>query len=188
MVQKKYKILLIAPLLLISCKPKRVITEKISTMSDSSAFVFLENEISGKEIQSTTLQSDLNRFKEESLLLWNDVSTHEIIYDTSLPVNQQTNKPPISNEIITISNTHLEKKLNEYEILLREASIENTNLTTKNSNLVLTVESLIKEKKTQKTVTNTGLRFKYILLYFGILIGILLNHFFIYLMIKFKNK
>ena len=63
MVPLKYKILFIAPLLFISCKPKQVITEKISNRTDSSAIVLLENEITQKEIQK---KIDLKRNKFHS--------------------------------------------------------------------------------------------------------------------------
>jgi hypothetical protein len=105
MVPLKYKILFITPLLFISCKSKQVITEKISTMSDSSAFVLLENEVSQKEIQIISLQSELNRFEEENLNLKSEISTYEINYDTTQPINPVTQKPPISSEIITKSNS-----------------------------------------------------------------------------------
>lgn len=174
MVPLKYKILFITPLLFISCKSKQVITEKISTMSDSSAFVLLENEVSQKEIQIISLQSELNRFEEENLILRSEVSTHEINYDTTQPINPVTQKPPISSEIITRSNSQLEKTLNQYEVLLREASIENTHLTTKNINLQLTVEALKEENKTLNSKPNSGTQLKFKLLLSGVITGIII--------------
>ena len=172
MVPLKYKILFITPLLFISCKSKQVITEKISTMSDSSAIVLLENEITQKEIQIYSLQSELNRFEEENLILRSEVSTHEINYDTTQPINPVTQKPPISSEIITRSNSQLEKTIQEYEILLLEASIENTNLKTQNTNLQLTVETLINENKELKIKTTTSTGFNYKLFLVIVLVGI----------------
>lgn len=174
MIPLKYKILFIASLLLISCKPKQVITEKISTMSDSSAFVLLENEVSQKEIQIISLQSELNRFEEENLILRSEVSTHEINYDTTQPINPVTQKPPISSEIITKSNSQLEKTLNQYEVLLREASIENTHLTTKNINLQLIVEAMKEENKTLKSKSNPGTQLTSKLFLTGIISGIMI--------------
>ena len=174
MVPLKYKILFITPLLFISCKSKQVITEKISNRTDSSAIVLLENEITQKEIQIYSLQSELNRFEEENLILRSEVSTHEINYDTSQPIDSQTLKPPVSSEIITKSNSQLEKTLNQYEVLLREASIENTYLTTKNSNLQLTVEALKEENKTLNSKPNSGTQLKFKLLLSGVITGIII--------------
>jgi len=154
MIPLKYKILFIASLLLISCKPKQVITEKISTKSDSSAVVLLEDEISKKETQIASLQSDLKRFKEENFILRNEVSTHEINYDTTLPINPQTQKPPMSSEIITNSNTQHEKNLNQYEILFQKASIENEKHTNELMKLKLTNDFLNKENINLKNETS----------------------------------
>ena len=172
MVPLKYKILFIVPLLFISCKPKQVITEEIYYRSDSSAVLVLEEVITQKEIQIISLQSELNRFEEENLILRKDVSTHEINYDTTQPINPETQKPPISSEIITNSNTRLEKTIQEYEILLLEASIENTNLKTQNTNLQLTVETLINENKELKIKTTTSTGFNYKLFLVIVLVGI----------------
>ncbi len=165
-----YILIIFIPLLLIvGCKPNQIVTEKISAQSDSSAVVLLENEISQKEIIIAALQSDLTRFKEENLNLMNEVSIHQIKYDTSQPIDSETHNPPISTEIITTSNTQLEKSLKEYELLLREASIENKNLTTQNSNLQLTVESLINENETLKTKTPSQSRLNYYLFFVNII-------------------
>ena len=174
MVPLKYKILFIVPLLFISCKPKQVITEKISNRTDSSAIVLLENEITQKEIQIYSLQSELNRFEEENLILRSEVSTHEINYDTSQPIDSQTLKPPVSSEIITKSNSQLEKTLNQYEVLLREASIENTHLTTKNFNLQLIVEEMMEENKTLKSKSNPGTQLTSKMFLTGIILGIMI--------------
>lgn len=174
MIPLKYKILFIVPLLFISCKPKQVITEKISTKSDSSAVVLLEDEISQKETQIASLQSELNRFEEENFNLKSEISTYEINYDTTQPINPVTQKPPISSEIITRSNSQLEKTLNQYEVLLREASIENTHLTTKNINLQLIVEAMKEENKTLKSKSNPGTQLKSKLFLTGIISGIMI--------------
>jgi hypothetical protein len=121
----------------------------------------LEDEISQKETQIASLQSDLNRFRDENLILCNEVSTHEINYDTTQPINPDTQKPPISSEKTTTSNTHLQKTINQYEILLRDISIENKNLTTENHNLQLTVESLVEENKELKTEKTSRFRFNH---------------------------
>lgn len=174
MVPVKYIIFIFIPLLFCGCKSKQVITEKISTRSDSSAVVLLENEVAQKEIQITSLQSDLNRFKEESLLLRNEVSIHEINYDTSQPINPQTLKPPISAEITTNSNIQLENTINQYEVLLRVISIENTKLTKVNSNLNLTVETLTNEYLRLKTEKTSVPKFFYLIFFTGILLYIVM--------------
>jgi cell division protein FtsB len=174
MIPLKYKILFIVPLLFISCKPKQVITEEIYYRSDSSAVLVLEEVITQKEIQIFSLQSELNRFEEENFNLKSEISTYEINYDTTQPINPVTQKPPISSEIITRSNSQLEKTLNQYEVLLREASIENTYLTTKNSNLQLTVEALKEENKTLNSKPNSGTQLKFKLLLSGVITGIII--------------
>lgn len=167
MLLTKYKILFFVPLLLISCKSKQVITEKISSRSDSSAVLLLEDEITQKEIQITSLQSELNRFKEENFTLRNEVSTHEINYDTSQPIDPQTQKPPVSAEIITISDTQLEKNLRDYEILLWASSIENENLTIGNKNLQYTIETLKYDNKIMESdMFANSLKLKWLLIIF----------------------
>jgi len=154
MVPLKYKILFIVPLLFISCKPKQVITEKISSRTDSSAILMLEEVITQKEIQIFSLQSELNRFEEENFNLKSEISTYEINYDTTQPINPVTQKPPISSEIITKSNSQLEKTLNQYEVLLREASIENEKHTNELMKLKLTNDFLNKENINLKNETS----------------------------------
>lgn len=172
MIPLKYKILFIASLLLISCKPKQVITEKISSRTDSSAVLMLEEVISQKETQIISLQSELNRFEEENFNLKSEISTYEINYDTTQPINPVTQKPPISSEIITKSNSQLEKTLNQYEVLLREASIENEKHTNELMKLKLTNDFLNKENINLKNETSDKKYLK-ILIIFILLIFII---------------
>lgn len=171
-----YIIIVLYPLLLtISCKSNKIITEKISTHSDSSAVMILENEISQKKTQIVSLQSDLNRFKEENLNLRSEISIHEINYDTSQPIDQVTHKPPVSSEVFTISNTQLEKTINKYEVLLQRASIDYENLVNENRLLQFTVESLFNENKISTSNNKIGVKY-------GVLLQVVLCLMFMFLL------
>lgn len=155
MKQILYNIIILFPLLLtIGCKSNKIITEKISSLSDSSAVMILKDEISQKETQIVSLHNDLNRFKEENLNLRSEISIHEINYDTSQPINLETHKPPVSSEVFTISNTQLEKTINKYEVLLQRASIDYENLSTFNRRLESKIEIVENENKTIKSNNN----------------------------------
>lgn len=79
--------------------------------------------------------------------LQNDVSIHEYNYDTSLPINPQTLKPPLSSEIITMSSTRLEEIVNDYEVLLKNVLVENELLVKGNSNMQHVVDKHVDEYK-----------------------------------------
>lgn len=169
------KILILSSLLLIyGCKPNQIITEKIYSQIDSSALSIYESEFFQKESLIASLQSDLNRFKEENINLKSEMSRLEIYYDTNAPIDNITRKPPVSSEIITINNNWLQNSIKQNEILLKEAKNEIDNQNTKNSNLYLIIESLKEENKNIKAKTLSGSRFNGKMFFIGIVSGIVL--------------
>lgn len=168
--------LVIAILQLLSgCKPSQLITKKIITKIDSTAVWNLEKQLHKKELRITLLETDLKRTKDENINLRNEVSKHEIHYDTTAPVDTSTGRPPVSAEIITISKSWIEKTIKEYETLIQQASTQNETLTTENTNLQLTVKTLVDENKELKEKTTAAGSTKYRLFSFGLIAGILLT-------------
>ena len=161
--------------LLSGCKSNQLITEKVITKIDSTAVWNLEKELYKKELQITLLETDLKRTKDENINLRNEVSKHEIHYDTTAPVDTATGRPPVSAEIITISKSWMEKTIKEYENLIQQTSTENETLTTENTNLELTVKTLVDENKElkEKTTATGSTRFR--LFSIGLVAGILLT-------------
>ena len=161
--------------LLSGCKPNQLITEKVITKIDSNAVWNLEKELHKKELRVTLLETDLKRAKDENINLSSEISKHEIHYDTSAPVDTATGRPPVSSEIISISKTWIEKTIKEYETLIQQTSIENESLTTENSNLQLTVKTLVNENKELKEKTTAAGSTKFRLFSIGLMAGILLS-------------
>lgn len=175
-------LLLTTLLFMVGCKTKQTITEKATVKTDSTAHWDLNDSLFKKVTLLATLQSDLQRFRDENTRLLNEASTHFISYDTSAPVNPQTGKPPIASESYTVSKSTLEQSKKEYETQLQTATIEKETLTRQNRNLQLTVEKLINENKqlTEKTTT-TGFNLKPLLA--GLISGLILSVL-IYLILK----
>lgn len=161
--------------LLSGCKPNQLITEKVITKIDSTAVWNLEKELHKKELRITLLETDLKRTKDENINLRNEVSKHEIHYDTTAPVDTSTGRPPVSAEIITISKSWIEKTIKEYETLIQQASTQNETLTTENTNLQLTVKTLVDENKELKEKTTAAGSTKFRLFSIGLVAGILLS-------------
>lgn len=157
------------------CKPNQLITEKVTTKTDSTVLWNLQDNLYKKEVQITNLQADLQRTRDENIRLTNEISKHEIYYDTTAPVNPETGRPPVASETIATSKSTLEETKKEYETLLKEASIENQNLTQQNANLQLTIQNLANENKELKDKTTTSTSFKFKLFFTGLITGILLS-------------
>ena len=174
----RYKIITAASViailqLLSACKPSQLITERVITRIDSTAVWNLEKELQKKEIQIILLETDLKRTKDENLNLWSEISKHEIHYDTTAPVDTSTGRPPVSAEIITITKSWMEKTIKEYESLIQQTSTENEILTTENTNLQLTVKTLINENRELKEKTTAVGSTRSRLFSFGLMVGIL---------------
>jgi len=169
MLRVNFSVLSLIILLLVSCKQKQIVSEQISSHSDSTKVFFYENEISKKENIITALQSDLKHYKQENIKLRNVTSSHQIKYDTSLPINSQTNKHPISYEVFTSNKTHREKNIIEDDILLQYTYNENKSLNTELNKQKLVIENLKNENKILKAENITDSRFRILII--GIVIG-----------------
>lgn len=168
--------LVIAILQLLSgCKPNQLVTEKVITKIDSTAVWNLEKELYNRELRITLLETDLKRAKDENINLRNEISKHEIYYDTSAPVDTATGRPPVSSEITTINKSWIEKTMKESETLIQQTSTENETLTTENINLQLTVKTLVNENKELKDKITASVSTKFRLFFIGLMAGILLS-------------
>ncbi len=161
-------------LLLIGCKPKQIIQERVVTKVDSTAVLSLQQQVSARNIVIEMMRSEIEATREENVRLQGEVSKHEINYDTEAPVSPETGKYPIASEVITESRTLLEKTIKEFEILNQEYRKEAEALTQKNSNLDLTIESLRDENRElrAKITPTTGFNFK--LFFTGVITGMVL--------------
>lgn len=161
-------------LLLIGCKPKQIIQERVVTKVDSTAIVSLQQQVSARNIVIEMMRSEIEATREENVRLQGEVSKHEINYNTEAPVNPGTGKYPIASEVITESRTTLEKSIKEFEILKQEYRKEVEALTQKNSNLELTIESLRDENRElrAKITPTTGFNFR--LFFTGMGVGVVL--------------
>ena len=165
---------ILAILLLIGCKPKQIIQERVVTKVDSVAVLSLQQQVSARNIVIEMMRSEIEATREENVRLQGEVSKHEINYDTEASVNPETGKYPIASEVITESKTLLEKSIKEFEILKQEYRKEAEVLTQKNSNLELTIELLRDENRELKAkiTPTTGFNFKLFLA--GISTGMIL--------------
>ena len=161
-------------LLLIGCKPKQIIQERVVTKVDSTAVLSLQQQVSARNIVIEMMRSEIEATREENVRLQGEVSKHEINYDTEAPVSPETGKYPIASEVITESRTTLEKSIKEFEILKQEYRREAEALTQKNSNLELTIESLRDENRElrAKITPTTGFNFR--LFFTGMGVGVVL--------------
>lgn len=161
-------------LLLFSCKPKQIIQERVVTKVDSTAIVSLQQQVSARNIVIEMMRSEIEAAREENVRLQGEVSKHEINYDTEAPVSPETGKYPIASEVITESRTTLEKSIKEFEILKQEYRKEAENLTQKNSNLELTIESLRDENRELKAKITPTTGFNFRLFFTGMGVGVVL--------------
>ena len=167
-------LLLLIALFATGCKPSQIITEKVVREVDSTAVLKLQTELQLKEKTIEVLTSDLKRVREENVLLRSESSSHEINYDTGLPVNPETGKPPVKSETIIHSKTEYDRVVTENETLRKEHSKEVNSLETKITNLELTVETLTQENSELKTKETVKFHFKSFFLGIGAGIFILL--------------
>ena len=161
-------------LLLVGCKPKQIIQERVVTKVDSTAVLSLQQQVSARNIVIEMMRSEIEATREENVRLQGEVSKHEINYNTESPVNPETGKYPIASEVITESRTMLEKSIKEFEMLKQEYRKEAEALTQKNSNLELTIESLRDENRElrAKITPTTGFNFR--LFFTGMGVGVVL--------------
>jgi len=143
--------LMILFLFVTGCGSKKTVTEKVVTKVDSTAVVSLQTELSVKNAIIENMKTDLERTRDENVRLQDEVSKHEVEYDTSEPINPQTGKPPVKKETTTNSKSVLERRVEDYEVQLTEYKKEVETLTLSKSNLEYELNMVKRENSDIKT-------------------------------------
>jgi hypothetical protein len=166
-------ILLIVLLIIIGCKPKQIIQEKVVTKIDSSQVITLKDELQKKTIEVELLKTDLERTRDENIRLQSEVSSHVINYDTGAQIKPDGQYPK-ANETITQSKSVYENTIKQLEFLSQSYGKKVDSLITLNKNLQQSIELVTNENKSlsEKTTPTTGFNFRLFLI--GIVVGILL--------------
>ena len=133
---KKYLLIL---LLLVSCKPTQIITERVVT--DSTAVIYLQTELSKQREVNESLLSENVRIKTENVKLKSESSSHKIEYDTDGEVNKDTGEYPKKSEEKTETKSELDRAVKEIETLKKEHNIEIKSLENTISNLNAIIDS-----------------------------------------------
>jgi hypothetical protein len=169
----KMTVLLIVLLIIIGCKPKQIIQEKVVTKIDSSQVVTLKDELQKKTIEVELLKTDLERTRDENIRLQSEVSSHVINYDTGAQIKPDGQYPK-ANETITQSKVIYENTIKQLEFLSQSYGKKVDSLITLNRNLQQSIELVTNENKSlsEKTTPTTGFNFRLFLI--GIVVGILL--------------
>lgn len=169
----KMIVLLIILLIIIGCKPKQIIQEKVVTKIDSSQVITLKDELQKKTIEVELLKTDLERVRDENIRLQSEVSSHVINYDTGAKIKPDGQYPK-ANETITQSKYIYERTIKELEVLKQQYSKKVDSLITVNKNLQQSLELVTNENKSlsEKTTPTTGFNFR--LFFIGVIVGILI--------------
>ena len=169
----KMIVLLIILLIIIGCKPKHVIQEKVVTKVDSSQVITLKDELQKKTIEIELLKTDLERTRDENIRLQSEVSSHVINYDTGAQIKPDGQYPK-ANETITQSKSVYENTIKQLEFLSQSYGKKVDSLITLNKNLQQSIELVTNENKSlsEKTTPTTGFNFKLFLI--GVIVGILI--------------
>lgn len=178
----KMVVLLIILLIVIGCKPKQVIIEKVVTKIDSSQVITLKDELQKKTIEVELLKTDLERTRDENIRLQSEVSSHVINYDTGAQIKPDGQYPKASETIVQSKSVY-EKTIKQLEFLSQSYGKKVDSLITLNRNLQQSIELVTNENKnlSNKTTPTTGFNFKLFLI--GVIVGILLC-FILWLIIK----
>lgn len=169
----KMVVLLIILLIIIGCKPKQIIQEKVVTKIDSSQVITLKDELQKKTIEVELLKTDLERVRDENIRLQSEVSSHVINYDTGAQIKPDGQYPK-ANETITQSKSIYENTIKQLEFLSQSYGKKVDSLITLNKNLQQSIELVTNENKSlsEKTTPTTGFNFRLFLI--GVIVGILL--------------
>lgn len=169
----KMVVLLIILLIVIGCKPKQIIQEKVVTKIDSSQVITLKDELQKKTIEVELLKTDLERTRDENIRLQSEVSSHVINYDTEAQIKPDGQYPK-ANETITQSKYIYERTIKELEVLKQQYSKKVDSLIIVNKNLQQSIELVTNENKSlsEKTTPTTGFNFR--LFFIGVIVGILI--------------
>ena len=93
-------------LLVMGCKSGRVVTEKIVSRTDSTAVQEWRDSLWRQERENALLQTAMHRVREEMTHLGGVMRQHHIQYDTTLPADSITGKPPVASETLTCTRLH----------------------------------------------------------------------------------
>ena len=169
----KMIVLLIVLLIIIGCKPKQIIQEKVVTKIDSSQIITLKDELQKKTIEVELLKTDLERTRDENIRLQSEVSSHVINYDTGAQIKPDGQYPK-ANETITQSKSVYENTIKQLEFLSQSYGKKVDSLITLNKNLQQSIELVTNENKSlsEKTTPTTGFNFR--LFFIGVIVGILI--------------
>jgi len=169
----KMIVLLIVLLIIIGCKPKQIIQEKVVTKIDSSQIITLKEDLQKKVIEVELLKTDLERTRDENIRLQSEVSSHVINYDTGAQIKPDGQYPK-ANETITQSKYIYERTIKELEVLKQQYSKKVDSLIIVNRNLQQSIELVTNENKSlsEKTTPTTGFNFR--LFFIGVIVGILI--------------
>lgn len=146
---KKYGLFVFIVVTMIGCKPKQIINERVITRVDSSAVLRLQEQLDRRSVELDNYKNELQRARDENMLLRQEVSSHTINYDTNAPLKPDGTYP-IASEIKTETKSTLEKKLSETESENKELRSENITITQHNRNLQYEVEQLLNENRSLK--------------------------------------
>jgi hypothetical protein len=169
----KMIVLLIILLIIIGCKPKQIIQEKVVTKIDSSQVITLKDELQKKTIEVELLKTDLERTRDENIRLQSEVSSHVINYDTGAQIKPDGQYPKASETIVQSKSVY-EKTIKQLEFLSQSYGKKVDSLITLNRNLQQSIELVTNENKSlsEKTTPTTGFNFR--LFFIGVIVGILL--------------
>lgn len=102
-------------LVVMGCKSGQVVTEKIVTHVDSTAVQESRDSLWRQEKERAVLHTAVNRVREEMTHLGSEMHQHHILYDTTLPVDSVTGKPPVASETIISTRLHYGKEVEDEE-------------------------------------------------------------------------
>lgn len=137
----------VALLLLVGCKPRQVITERIVTRTDSAALQEWRDSLLLKEREISFLRTVVNRAREEIIHLGSVTRQHRIQYDTTLSVDSATGRPPVASETITFTRSRLEKMTGDDETRQEEWSGVRESFAGEHRQQSLSVEKQTHEEK-----------------------------------------
>ncbi len=151
-------VMVVVLLMMVGCKPHQVVAERIVTRTDSTAMRELTDSLLWQERETSFLQTDVNRAREEIIHLGSVTHQHRIEYDTTLPADSATGRPPVASEVITTTHSRLEKMIEDEETGHGERSGVRESIARERRHWTLTVEKQAHEEKVRLEKTSTLLR------------------------------
>ncbi|HHX31084.1 MAG TPA: hypothetical protein GX712_00650 [Bacteroidales bacterium] len=150
-------------LMLGGCKPKQLVNEQYVAVTDSTTVLQMSDSLQIKEWQMSILRTHFNRFIEDNFNLESKTWQKEINYDTDAQIDSVSGKHPVLSEVVSINIITFEKSLKDHEALIKEDSIEKTNVSTSSSNMGFKVEKLLDETRSVETEPVYNFSMRYVL-------------------------